>query len=82
MSTGTQEKQRGEHHLPLRELYHRSILSTWTLLGLPRLQPFFLSPSPEFSPDSSLIHMFGVLADQLPASPVSPWLIDSEGGFA
>ena len=61
-TSGTTGEARGEHHFADTALYEASILAGWQRLRLPRLPALFLAQHPEEVPDSSLTHMFGVLA--------------------
>jgi len=61
-TSGTTGETRGEHHLADAALYEASILAGWQRLRLPRLPALFLAQTPDEAPDSSLTHMFGVLA--------------------
>lgn len=71
-TSGTTGEHRGEHHFTDTELYESSILSAWQ--SLPALeQTFFLTPSPEEAPDSSLVHMMETLRQSL--CPNAPFLM-------
>ncbi len=61
-TSGTTGETRGEHHLPDTALYEASLLAAWRRLRMRRLPALFLAQSPADAPDSSLSHMFGVLA--------------------
>jgi len=62
LTSGTTGETRGEHHFADTALYESSILAGWQRLRLPRLPAVFLAQPPDEVPDSSLTHMFGVLA--------------------
>jgi hypothetical protein len=61
-TSGTTGETRGEHHFSDTALYEASILAGWQRLRLPKLPALFLAQRPGEAPDSSLTHMFGVLA--------------------
>jgi hypothetical protein len=61
-TSGTTGETRGEHHFADTALYDASILAGWQRLRLPKLPALFLAQTPDEVPDSSLTHMFGVLA--------------------
>ena len=61
-TSGTTGETRGEHHFADTALYEASILAGWQRLRLPKLPALFLAQRPDEMPDSSLTHMFGVLA--------------------
>ena len=61
-TSGTTGETRGAHHFAGTALYDASILAGWRRLRLQRLPALFLAQSPEDAQDSSLAHMFGVLA--------------------
>lgn len=61
-TSGTTGETRGEHHFSDTALYEASILAGWQRLRLPKLPALFLAQMPDEVPDSSLTHMFGVLA--------------------
>ncbi len=61
-TSGTTGETRGEHHFADTALYEASILAGWQRLRLPKLPALFLAQTPDEVPDSSLTHMFGVLA--------------------
>ncbi|MGB1261164.1 MAG: hypothetical protein ACPG6P_14060, partial [Akkermansiaceae bacterium] len=57
-TSGTTTETRGRHWFPSLELYERSILNGWELLGLPVPErPVFLVPPPEEAENSSLSYM-------------------------
>ncbi len=68
-TSGTATRSRGELHLDTLELYEASLLPTFCAFLLPdlpdggTLQHLFLAPAAREAPDSSLSHMFQVLAD-------------------
>jgi hypothetical protein len=67
-TSGTATASRGSLHLDTLELYEASLLPTFSRFVLPdlangeRMRHLFLAPSPEAASDSSLSHMFGVIA--------------------
>ena len=61
-TSGTTGETRGAHHFADTALYEASILAGWQRLRLPKLPALFLAQRPDEVPDSSLTHMFGVLA--------------------
>ncbi|MEO6739529.1 MAG: acyl-CoA reductase [Chthoniobacteraceae bacterium] len=61
-TSGTTGEARGEHHFADTALYEASILAGWQRLRRPKLPALFLAQRPDEVPDSSLTHMFGVLA--------------------
>ena len=61
-TSGTTGETRGEHHFPDTALYDASLLAAWRRLRMPKLPALFLAQAPAEAPDSSLAHMFGVLA--------------------
>lgn len=64
LTSGTTTEKKGAHHFPDTETYDLAALTHWST-HLSKLPLFFLSPSPEESPKSSLSHMFGHLHDSL-----------------
>ena len=68
-TSGTTGENRGSHHFADTLLYDESILAGWERLSLPRLPSLFLSQRIAEVPDSSLAHMFGVLAKHAARSP-------------
>lgn len=61
LTSGTTGETRGAHHFPETSLYELAIDHGWPLLQLPKLPTFFLTPSAEEAPQSSLSHMFAHL---------------------
>ena len=61
-TSGTTGEMRGEHHFLDTALYDASLLAAWRRLQMRKLPSLFLAQSSADAPDSSLAHMFGVLA--------------------
>jgi len=80
LSSGTTSEIRGVHEFRSLALYDASIRGGWQQLGLPPLgNPWFLSQEPAAAPESSLVHMFGVLAAAALPAHDRRWLIDPAG---
>lgn len=79
-TSGTTGETRGEHHFFNSHLYDNAILRGWDLLRLPRLPLRIIARRSEDAPDSSLSHMFGVLARERDAGNTE-WLIDHDGSL-
>lgn len=80
LSSGTTSEIRGVHEFQNLALYESSIRGGWSQLGLPPIRnPWFLSQDPAAAPESSLVHMFGVLAAAALPAGASRWLIDAAG---
>lgn len=62
LTSGTTGETRGQHHFLDTGLYDTAIVAGWERLALPKLPLLILTPSPAEAPQSSLSHMFGVLA--------------------
>ncbi len=60
LTSGTTTETRGSHHFPDTALYEHAITCGWPL---PQLPTFFLAPSNQEAPQSSLSHMFARLND-------------------
>lgn len=76
-TSGTTSETKGIHHFHDTTLYEESILRGWQHAGLPAiLNLSLLSPSPDNSPHSSLVHMFKTLADD--NQPDAPYLIKND----
>ncbi|YCM46671.1 hypothetical protein V2O64_11635 [Verrucomicrobiaceae bacterium 227] len=58
LTSGTTTEIRGAHHFPDTTLYEHALTRGWQNASFPDLPPFFLAPSAEESPHSSLSHMF------------------------
>jgi len=64
LTSGTSGGRRGRHEFADTRAYDASVRSGWIALGLPPLtDPWFLTPSPQTAPDSSLVHMLATLGD-------------------
>ena len=61
-TSGTTGETRGEHHFHDTALYEASLLAVWHRMRMRKLPALFLAQTPADAPDSSLAHMFGVLA--------------------
>lgn len=64
LTSGTTGESRGQHHFLSTRLYDAAIVGGWSRLALPELRTLILTPSPAEAPQSSLSHMFGVLAER------------------
>jgi acyl-coenzyme A synthetase/AMP-(fatty) acid ligase len=64
LTSGTTGESRGQHHFLNTWLYDAAIVGGWSRLALPELRTLILTPSPAEAPQSSLSHMFGVLAER------------------
>ena len=62
LTSGTTGEVRGQHHFLNTRLYDTAIVCGWERLSPPNLRTLIFAPSPEQAPESSLSHMFGVLA--------------------
>ncbi len=71
-TSGTTGEIRGQHYFSSTELYETSILAAWNSLP-PMGQTFFLTPSPQEAPNSSLVHMMETL--RLQHSPKASYLM-------
>lgn len=58
LTSGTTTETRGAHHFPDTSLYEFSLIQAWQNARFPDLPTFFLAPSAEETPQSSLSHMF------------------------
>jgi len=58
LTSGTTTETRGSHHFPDTSLYEHSLTRAWQNTRFPDLPTFFLAPSADESPQSSLSHMF------------------------
>jgi acyl-coenzyme A synthetase/AMP-(fatty) acid ligase len=67
LTSGTTGESRGQHHFLNTRLYDTAIVCGWERLALPKLRTLILTPSPAEAPQSSLSHMFGVLAERSPS---------------
>jgi hypothetical protein len=62
LTSGTSGGRRGRHEFADTRAYDASVRSGWRTLGLPALtNPWFLTPSPQAAPESSLVHMLATL---------------------
>ncbi len=76
LTSGTTREIRGIHEFDDLSLYELSVRHAWRELRMPAVSnPWFLSPRPADAPESSLVHMFGILA----AETNGRWLIDATG---
>ena len=79
-TSGTTNEVRGTHRMKSADLYRASVLNGWRHCGPERVRKtFFLSRPPEELPQSSLVAMFGHLAEDWDC-PKSAW-IASQAGF-
>ncbi len=79
-TSGTTRDVRGEHWMSDLSLYETSVLEGWQHAGLPvPTNPWFLSPSPQEAPDSSLVHMLATLQRHHASGTSGRWMIDGEG---
>ena len=69
-TSGTTGETRGEHHFADTALYEAAIRAGWQRLRLRKMRALFLAQHPREAPDSSLTHMFGVLAKHAAVEPV------------
>jgi acyl-coenzyme A synthetase/AMP-(fatty) acid ligase len=67
LTSGTTGEARGQHHFINTRLYDTAIVYGWKRLDLPQPRTLILAPSPADAPQSSLSHMFGVLASRVSA---------------
>lgn len=74
LTSGTTTENKGAHHFPDTETYELAALTHWRS-HLPELPLFFLAPSPEEAPKSSLSHMFGHLHHSLDEKNDTPFLL-------
>jgi hypothetical protein len=83
LTSGTTREVRGVHEFDDLEFYHASIRGAWCQLELPPIRnPWFVAQHPTMVPESSLTHMFGVLAAGAKlrhADSTERWLIDATG---
>ncbi len=87
-TSGTTGTARGEHHFQTLDVYRASLHPTFErFIGTPS-RLFFLAPSPEELPDSSLCFMFGELMGRLGddesrffvhLGPDGAWELDTDG---
>ena len=66
-TSGTTGETRGAHHFLDTSLYEASLLAAWRRMRMPKLPSLFLAQTSADAPDSSLAHMFGVLAKHVTA---------------
>jgi hypothetical protein len=62
LTSGTTGETRGQHHFINTRLYDAAIVAGWERLALPQSRLLILTPPPAEAPQSSLSHMFGILA--------------------
>ena len=62
LTSGTTGEARGQHHFLNTRLYDTAIVCGWERLALPAWRLLILAAPPTDAPQSSLSHMFGVLA--------------------
>lgn len=80
LTSGTTREVRGVHEFDDLTLYETSIRRGWQHSGQPAVtDPWFFSQLPTAAPTSSLTHMFGVLAAEVPGPAAGRFLIDEAG---
>lgn len=78
LTSGTTGERKGRHEYRDLDLYRAAALGGWRSLELPVPErPVFFSQTADDAPHSSLVRMFGFLAEGRDAQ----WLIDGQGGF-
>jgi hypothetical protein len=79
-TSGTTGEAKGEHHFLDTRLYDAAIVRGWNWLSVARLPLRVIARRAEDAPDSSLSHMFEVLAREFPACNAQ-WFVDREGSL-
>jgi hypothetical protein len=79
-TSGTTGETRGEHHFLDTRLYDATIVRGWDWLGVERLPLRVIARRAEDAPDSSLSHMFAVVARER-AKGDAQWFIDRDGSL-
>jgi Acyl-protein synthetase, LuxE len=79
-TSGTTGETRGEHHFLDTRLYDAAIVRGWDWLGIECLHIRLIARRPEEAPDSSLSHMFGVIARERARSDAQ-WFVTPDGSL-
>jgi acyl-coenzyme A synthetase/AMP-(fatty) acid ligase len=79
-TSGTTGETRGEHHFLDTHLYDAAIVRGWDWLGVERLPVRVIARRPKETPDSSLSHMFSVIARER-AKGETQWLVARDGSL-
>src|SRR5262245_50638169 len=79
-TSGTTGESRGEHHFANLDLYDASIVRGWDRLELPRLPLWILARKGADAADSSLSHMFDLLARERGRNDAR-WFLHPDGSL-
>jgi hypothetical protein len=79
-SSGTTGETRGEHHFFDTRLYDATIVRGWDWLGVERLPLRVIARRAEDAPDSSLSHMFAVVARER-VKRDAQWFVNRDGSL-
>jgi hypothetical protein len=79
-TSGTTGRTRGEHYLFNTGLYDAAIVRGWDWLGVERLPLRLIARRRDDAPDSSLGHMFAVLARER-STGNAEWFVDRDGSL-
>jgi len=79
-TSGTTGETRGEHHFLDTHLYDAAIVRGWDWLGVERLPIRVIARRSEETPDSSLSHMFSVIARER-AKGETQWCVARDGSL-
>jgi acyl-coenzyme A synthetase/AMP-(fatty) acid ligase len=79
-TSGTTGETRGEHLFLDTHLYNAAIVRGWDWLGVERLPIRVIAHRPEDAPNSSLSHMFGVIARER-ANGETQWFVARDGSL-